>query len=247
MSTLPILLSAIFAFFATMSAGIFVRRFQRHIGIVCAFSAGVLVALALFDLLPDVIALAPKAQISITMPAITLIVGFLSLYALDNRLSQSSKPDKNGTHRMSSQTVGVFSTAEFCTHGFLEGVAIGVSFQFELGLGIAVALAVVSHDFCDGVSTLTLMINSGNTLKTSMSMLLLDAVAPVLGAASTLFILVQDYFLVFALSFLAGTFFYMGGGSLLPQAHQKNRPIVTATFFLIGLVLILLFSILTKS
>lgn len=131
---------------------------------------------------------------------------------------------------------------EFCSHAFLEGVAIGVSFQFQFGLGVLVALAVVSHDFCDGVSTLALMLNSGNTLKSSMSMLVVDAFAPLLGAMFTLFFAIQSYFLVYVLAFLLGSFLYIGGGTLLPDAYRMNRPIVTVVFFLVGFLLIPFFT-----
>jgi zinc transporter ZupT len=130
--------------------------------------------------------------------------------------------------------------ARFCSHGFLEGVAIGVSFQLQFSLGVLIAIAVVSHDFCDGISTLTLMLNSGNSLKSSMSMLFLDAIAPALGAIATLFFAFQNYFLVYTLAFLFGSFLYLGGGTLLPDAYRMNRPIITVGFFLIGFILILL-------
>ncbi len=136
--------------------------------------------------------------------------------------------------------IGFLSKAEFCSHAFLEGVAIGVSFQLQFGLGIFIAIAVVSHDFCDGINTLTLMLNSGNSQKSSMSMLFIDAIAPTIGAISTLFFAIQTYLLVYALSFLLGSFLYMGGGTLLPDAYRMNRPTITAVLFLIGFILILL-------
>ncbi len=198
-------------------------------------------------MLPDIIALAPTAQVPIEMALFTLAIGFFFLYALDKAFFQTRKTNGKESNGRTSRTIGVLSTAEFCSHGFLEGLAIGVSFQYELGLGILVAIAVISHDFCDGLSTLALVLNSGNTLKASMSMLLLDAIAPVLGAVTTLFFFIQDNFIVFASSFLAGSFVYMGAVSLLPEAHRKNRPIVTLIFFLVGFILIFFISRLIKS
>jgi zinc transporter ZupT len=135
--------------------------------------------------------------------------------------------------------IRLVTTLEFCSHGFLEGLAIGLSFQLQFGLGIIVAIAVVSHDFCDGISTLTLMLNSGNSLKSALRLLFVDALAPVLGAATTLFIAIQESFLIFSLSFLVGSFLFIGGGILLPDAYRMNRPNITISFFLIGFFLIL--------
>ncbi len=242
MNFLPMLLSVIVAFLATLSAGVFVAKYKRNIGIVCAFTAGVLVALALFDLFPNVLALVPMVQISLEMPVFAAVAGFILLYAIDRGLFQTLKNNSLMGKRNYGPTIGVISAIEFSAHGFIEGLAIGLSFQFEWSLGFLVALAVISHNFCDGLSTLTLMLNSGNTLKSSMSMLFLDAIAPILGGVATLFFFIPDYYLVFALSFLAGSFMYMGAGSLLPEAHRRNRPLVTFILFLAGFIAILILS-----
>lgn len=239
---LPTILSAIAAFLATLSAGIFIKKFKSNIGVICAFSSGFFIALALFEIFPHILELAPEAQISLDRIIITSIVGFVVLLLIERSLSRYYIKD----HRMAmgtlKQKIGVLSTLEFCSHGLLEGIAIGVSFQLQFELGILVAIAVISHDFCDGISTLALMLNSGNTLKSAMNMLFVDAIAPVLGAASTLFFAFQNSFLVYALSFLSGSFLYIGIFTLLPDAHRMNRPIITIVFFLIGFFLILLFT-----
>ena len=242
MNTLPAILSAIIAFAATLSAGIFVKNLKSNIGVICAFSAGFFIALSLFDLLPKIIALAPGTQISIDKPLLTAIAGFFFLFVLDLAFSKIHLKDHHMANKTLQPRIGLLSTIEFCSHGFIEGLAIGVSFQLQFGLGVFVAVAVISHDFCDGISTLALMLNSGNTLKSSMSMLFFDAIAPVLGAATTLFFSIENYFLVLMLSFLAGSFLYIGGGSLLPDAYRMNRPIVTILFFLVGFLLIILFT-----
>ena len=100
-----------------------------------------------------------------------------------------------------------------------------MSFQLQFGLGIFIAIAVVSHDFCDGISTLTLMLNSGNSLKSAMRMLFIDAIAPALGAATTLVFAVQNCFLVYSLSFLfGGSFLYVGGGNPFARCLPNERP-----------------------
>jgi len=242
MNTLPIILSAIIAFAATLSAGILVKKFRRNIGIVCAFAAGCFIALSIFDLLPDILALAPQTQISTLTIFISAAIGFAFLLSIDRGFSRFHPKDHEMSMTKLRPKIGMISTAEFCSHAYLEGLAIGISFQLAFSLGILVAVAVVSHDFCDGINTLALMLNSGNSLKSSLTMLIVDAFAPVLGALTTLFLVIGDYFVVFSLSFLVGSFLYMGGGSLLPDAYRMNRLNVTVGFFLLGFLLILLFA-----
>ena len=133
----------------------------------------------------------------------------------------------------------MLATLEFCSHGFLEGACHRFKFSASVWIRNICRVAVVSHDFCDGISTLTLMLNSGNSRKSSMRMLFIDAIAPVIGAATTLVFEIQNYLLVYALAFLFGSFLYMGGGSLLPNAYQMNRPAITVVLFLTGFLLIL--------
>jgi zinc transporter ZupT len=166
------------------------------------------------------------------LPLFTAVIGFFFLYTLEYGLFQTLKTNKTSNKRTPNPTMGSVSALEFSAHGFIEGLAIGISFQFEWRLGLLVALAVISHDFCDGMSTLTLMLKSGNTMKASMIMLFLDAIAPILGALATLFFFVPDYYIVFALAFLAGSFVYMSVGSLLPEAYRKNRTHSNSCFFL---------------
>ena len=242
MTFVPTILSAIIAFAATLSAGAFAARYKRNIGIVCAFTAGVLVALVLFDLLPEILTLAPRIQLSLEMPFFTIALGFLFLYSLEHGLFQKLKKSGKNDNLNYTQKFGTLASLEFCAHGFIEGLAIGISFQFEWSLGLIVAFAVISHDFCDGLSTLTLMLNSGNSMRSSMKMLFLDAIAPVIGSVMTLFLHLPSYYIVFTMSFLAGSFVYIGAGSLLPEAHKKNRPKITFIFFVTGLISIFVLS-----
>ena len=230
----------IIAFAATLSAGLFAKKLKNRIGIVCAFSAGFFIAISFFELLPDILVLLPEAQITLDRLFLTAVIGFVSLFAINRSFSRLHMKKHTMAKNTFQPRIGLISTLEFCSHAFLEGIAIGVSFQLQFDLGIFIAVAVISHDFCDGISTLALMLDSGNSLSSSMRLLLLGAIAPALGAISTLFFGIQSFILVYALSFLLGSFLYMAGGVLLPDAYKMNRPITTLVFFIIGFFLILI-------
>ncbi len=103
---------------------------------------------------------------------------------------------------------------------------------------VIVAFAGIAHDFSDGLNTVTVMLRSENSLRSSVKMLLLDAVAPVLGVLSTLLIRIPKNYLILFLQFFAGGFLYLGSSDLLPQAHEKNDPLVSIAFTLLGSLLI---------
>jgi ZIP family zinc transporter len=122
----------------------------------------------------------------------------------------------------------------------MDGFAIGVGFQYDFYAGIIVALAVICHDFSDGLNTVTVMLNAGNSLKSSVRMLALDAPIPMLGVVSTLFFMLPEELLVYILPFFAGGFLYLGVSELLPEAHERNPPLVTLAATLLGFILILI-------
>jgi ZIP family zinc transporter len=92
---------------------------------------------------------------------------------------------------------------------FLSSLERG--FEADIHVGITIAIAVICHDFTDGLSTVAVMLTLGNSLKNSLRMLFLDAIAPVLGAVTALFIELQQYNMVLLLPFFAGGFLYLGG------------------------------------
>ena len=66
------------------------------------------------------------------------------------------------------------------------------------------------------------MLNNKNSATKSKLFLILGAITPVLGAASTLFFKVPASFLVLYLGFFAGFLLYIGASDILPEAHAER-------------------------
>ena len=89
-------------------------------------------------------------------------------------------------------------------HSTLDGVSIGLAFQISSGVGVVVAIAVIAHDFADGINTVSVMIAHRNQLRHAALMLAADAIAPVVGALSTRFVRFPPDLLALFLGFFAG-------------------------------------------
>ena len=63
-------------------------------------------------------------------------------------------------------------------HSFLDGFAIGSAFHANSTIGGLVAIAVIAHDFGDGVSTVGVVLGSKGGFRASIGWLLADAIAP---------------------------------------------------------------------
>jgi len=231
-------LLAVVTCFSTLLGGTFAARPRKNVGVLGAFAAGELITTSLLDLLPQTFRLATSVNVLIEDVMALTVVGFLFLYVI-SRLITSHVFSKDGEYiEVRHPLGGLFATSELSVHSFIDGLAIGFGFQADIHVGIIIAIAVICHDFTDGLSTVAVMLKSGNSLRNSLRMLFLDAVAPVLGAVVALFIEMQQYYIVLLLPFFAGGFLYLGASDLLPEAHEKNPQILTVISCISGFVLI---------
>ncbi|HTL39205.1 MAG TPA: permease, partial [Methylomirabilota bacterium] len=79
---------------------------------------------------------------------------------------------------------------------------------------------------------------NNNTAEKSKIFLIIDAVAPVLGALSTLLFTVPSHFLLWYLGFFAGFLLYIGVSDILPEAHSKHSSSKLILLTILGTCLI---------
>ncbi len=197
-----------------------------------AFAAGVLMGIVSFDIFPEIIEQVQVYHFRSIDVMIALVVGFLVFHILEKTILLHSHSEEHfPSHK--HPHVGVFSALALAGHSFMDGVAIGLGFQVNAMIGALIAFAVISHDFTDGMNTVSLMLSHKNTDKQARLFLLLTAITPVLGAISTLFFTVPAYFLFLYLGFFAGFLLYIGASDILPEAHSEH-----SSYKLIGLTVI---------
>ncbi len=228
------------AFFSTLLGGLAAARFSGRFAFIASFVSGVLIAVPLFDLLPEALSLAGQSEIPAENVLYAVAVGFIFLFTLDRYISVHRICENGICRNVRHPRAGLFGASELSIHSFMDGFAIGLGFQVDVQAGLVVAVAVIAHDFSDGINTVTIMLSAGNSMKASLRMLLLDAIAPVLGAISTLFVATPQWVLVYLLPFFAGGFLYLGASDLLPEAHEKNPPLVSLLSTIAGFVVIFL-------
>jgi len=220
---MPAILLSLVTFFSTLGGGLFALKFRGRLHFILSFSAGVLLGVVSFDLLPKIFSLSQNSGIPATGAMIALVAGFLLFHGLEKfvLVHHGHEADYPVHHH---PEVGVFSAFALVGHSFMDGVGIGLAFQVSPAVGVAVAIAVIAHDFCDGLNTVSLMLVHRNTTFRSVAMLVLDALAPIFGAASTLVFRAPTSILMLYLGFFAGFLLYIGISDILPEAHSQARP-----------------------
>ncbi len=227
---------AIATFLFTILGGIFAYRTQDKLHLIIGFSGGVLITAAFLDILPEAFDLR-GGDIKIILLA--AIVGFL-IYHLIERLSiLTSCQDGKCENVLHSHRAGRLAAASLVFHSLLAGVIIGLAFQAGMKLGILVGLAVIAHDWTDGVGVVAVLLPSGRPWKEMIWWILADAITPVIGVF-IFFITFQPNILAIALALVAGIFVYISAADLLPEAHHRHSSIPTILATLAGFGLIFL-------
>jgi zinc transporter, ZIP family len=226
---------------STALGGMVALRYRDRMHLILGFTAGVLLGLVAFDLLPEVFDLGAGLMV-LGLPAVTVtfMLGFVLLHVVERSFSMHhAHEDEYHDHHHSRQPqLGLVSAIALCTHSFLDGVGIGLAFQVNEKVGFAVALAVIAHDFADGLNTVTLMLRHGNSTRRARVMLAADALAPILGALATLVIAVPDRVLGLYLAFFAGFLLYLATGDILPEAHSRHPSRLTLVTTVCGVAFI---------
>ncbi|MCX6755929.1 MAG: ZIP family metal transporter [Candidatus Nomurabacteria bacterium] len=225
-------------FIATFLGGLFAIRFKDKLHMIMGFSAGAVIGVAFFDLLPEALELT-KNTYAISITTSIVAFGFILFMILDRFvIMHSHNHEDEHEHTHTENKRGILGAGSLSIHSFLDGAAIGLAFQISAAVGAIVAVAVLVHDFSDGINTVSMIMKNGGTKKEAFNWLLVDAIAPVLGITSTLFFSLPESILGIILAVFTGFFIYIGASDLLPESHH-NHPTIWTSFATVLGVLVL--------
>jgi zinc transporter ZupT len=225
-------------FFSTSAGGLLALRHRDRLHLILGFSAGVILGVVAFDVLPEISRLAGETHTSFKVPMVALVVGFLGFHIVEKSLLiHNAHEEEYGSHVHGHPSVGVASALALAGHSLTDGIAIGLAFQVSTSVGLGVAIAVIGHDFADGLNTVALMLTNRSSRRNALRFLALDALTPLTGAALTLFFHVPDRGLLIYLGVFAGFLLYIGASDVLPEAHAKHPSGGTLVLTVLGATL----------
>ena len=236
---------AVLPFFSTLLGGYAALRLRHRIHVFMALAAGVVLATAVADLLPEAFELVGEGAALLVGTA--TVVGFVGFSLVEAFLHQSSfehggtvdhaHGDDHGHHqddghdhslraviaaRPPSRILGILPPLSLIIHSTLDGLAIGLGFQAGGQIGLLVLIAVLAHDFADGMNVVTLALDAARGERLAVGLLIVDALAPVFGAAISIVVTVSQPTLGLLLATFAGVFIAIGAGHLLPEAQHHD-------------------------
>jgi zinc transporter, ZIP family len=234
-----VILLTLAASVSALLGGLTALRSRRWLSLALALTAGLVLGLVVFDLLPEIFDFASTNKLDPVWPMIALAAGFLLFHIFERIIPvHAASEEQYLPHR--HPRLGTARAIALSGHSFFDGLSIGVAFQASSAVGAAVALAVIGHRFADGFDTTTFMIFHQNKLAHIKTWLSVVVLMPILGG---LFSLVYDFperALALYLGFFAGLLLYIAASNILPQAHSEELARKSILLTILGVVLMLL-------
>ncbi|HUO92425.1 MAG TPA: ZIP family metal transporter [Rhizomicrobium sp.] len=206
---------------ATMIGGLFAIHMRDRLHLILGFSAGAVIGVAFFDLMPEAI---ESAKLLNARDMLAIVAFGFFFYVLLDRMVALHSHDGHPGHRERRGWIGAGSLS---VHSFMDGFAIGVAFQASQSIGYVVAAAVLVHDFSDGLNTVNVVVKNGAGRNAAFGWLVVDALAPLLGASASLLIALSQNAVAVFLAIFSGFFLYIGASDLLPESHHAHPRLFT--------------------
>lgn len=221
-------------FFAFLAAGSLVlgsalpsaaraRLSVNHLAVLIGFSAGMMLATALFELLPEGLA---KSQSHALAGA---GCGFMALYVLE-RLThfhacrhrecevQGDEHRHGHVHTHASTTLWGVGL-----HNFIDGLIMAAAFGISPVTGILVIGALIVHQVAVGISLGALLLRAGTPHRQATLSITMVASFIVWGALAYAILPINNLSSGFLLGVAGGSFLYIGACDLLPEAHHQDE------------------------
>lgn len=214
---------------ATLLGGSLALGFQRRITIVLGLAAGVVLGVALFDLVPESLAMAQGIYAPTTI-FFFVAIGLGSYLALTRMLGKAGLRVSGWRNHL--------GPASLTLHSFLDGMGIGLAFQVSPQIGWTVALAVLTHDLADGINTVSLSLATTEQA-TAKRWLYINGAAPLVGVLAGLVMRVPDYILAPLLAIFGGAFLFIGACELVPRSYARDPRMRVTLAILAGMILMM--------
>ena len=204
------ILYALFAGLSTLLGGIlllYTHLKKVNIRYLTAFAAGIIIATAFFEMIPEIKEGASLAVIGL---------GFFVIYLLEKIILIHACKEEECTYQY--HNVSWLSLFGLTIDNFVDGAAIAAGFLISPLLGLTITIAVFTHELAQGLSTAIIMRPVYKTRSIILALVIAAILTPAGAYASRFF---PELVFKNVLAFAAGIFLYIGASDLLPEAHEK--------------------------
>ena len=209
------------------------NRESRFMSVILEFSAGLMLSVVCFDLLPHAFEF---GGVKITI--LGVIIGVFSIIFLENliKVEDLSKKVKGVDGRLLK--VGILTAIGIGLHNFPEGIAVGSGFDVSQNLGFSITLVIAIHDIPEGLAmALPLRASGVGRIRTIFYTIIAGIpmgfgafLGAVLGGIS-------DLFIAMCFGFAGGAMLYIICEDLIPESKRMYRGKLSTIGNILGIIL----------
>jgi ZIP family zinc transporter len=213
------------------------RPSKRYLSTVLSISAGLMLAVVCFDLLPRSFDMG-----GLGTGLAGTIFGVAAIAFFQNILSGSQDQSRNGKGKNYIQT-GILLGIGIALHNFPEGLAIGTGFTTVQTFGLGLSLVIALHDIPEGIAMATPMRMGGmNRLKVVLSALLAGIPTGIGALIGYILGEISVVLISLCLGFAGGAMLYITCSELIPESRDLHKGRISGLGLVFGFILGILVS-----
>lgn len=213
------------------------RKDNRFLSSLLEFSAGLMLAVICFELLPEAF------NYSGAIPTIIgAVCGILLIIVIDDFIKRKDIVNVGTIGSRGLLRTGILVGIGVALHNFPEGFAIGSGYEASLRLGLTLTFVITLHDIPEGIAMAVPMSAGGMSKWKAFLFTLATGIPGGAGAfLGAVFGRISPLFISICLGFAGGAMLYIVVGELIPQSKSLYRgrmpSVVNAIGFLCGLII----------
>ena len=203
---------------------------DKLINISLSFSAGSMITLSIFSLIPE----AFSSIKNIIWVLIFMNIGVIISRFIDKLISKGTT---NSLYK-----VGITSLIALILHNIPEGVITFISSSADLGLGITLAFGILLHNIPEGLTIAIPIYHSTNNHKKVFILVLISALSELFGGiVASLFLkdIITPLYLGIIYGITAGIMLEISLGELLKEAGYYNNKRLTFSGIIFGFLIMI--------
>jgi zinc and cadmium transporter len=217
-------------------------RLHKILLVLVAFSAGTILGVALFDLLPEAIEIVDE---HLVFPIVA--VGFVFFLLLERFLYwyHGHGHMHNIDDKVQEGPAGNFAYLNLIgdfIHNFIDGMIIASAFVNGFGVGVATSIAVALHELPQEMGDYGILVYSGMERRKALILNFIAALSIVVGGVfGSFFLGLVESLSGWMVAFSAGAFIFLSAGELIPEMHEEKdrwKNLLQIIVLLIGMLTI---------
>jgi len=203
-------------------------RSRRIIYLILSFAAGVLLAAAFQEIIPE--GLAEGASL------LWVLAGFGLFFIIERGIIIHQCRDEHCDVHAGSYLIAIGDTI----HDFLDGVTIAISFLVSWQLGVVTTIAVILHEIPSGFGSFAVLLAGAVSRRFLWTAVIASSIAAPLGALTTFLArdLLEPWMGMLLLA-VGGGFIYIAAVDLIPETHHDTsrvRSVLHLLLFGLGIL-----------